>query len=302
MLRTKFTLLLLLTLAYSFSQSDDVAIKPLKINTKLNHYGAQVAGDKIYFSHHLTTKRGRPIKDKYDGFIYTTYEASLSEDGEIINEKPIEKTKLGQFNLSSVTFSKDRKYMYFTSNHVGEKGTNKRKGVDTYNLMIQRAEYVEGKGWTNFETLPFCNPDNNYAHPALSPDGSVLYFVSDFKGTKGKSDLFKVSVSNHKTYGEVTNLGESINSSRTEVFPFVSADNKLYFASDRRGGKGGLDIYVYDLESGDDEQVPVSLDEPINSMGNDFSFFINEDLTTGYFSSRRSKGEGGDDLYYFEKF
>ena len=113
------------------------------------------------------------------------------------------------------------------------------------------------------------------------------------------SDLYKVSVTDHKTYGEVTKLSETINSSRREIFPFVSADNKLYFSSDRRGGKGGLDIYSYDLNSSDSEQLPVSLDKPINSPGDDFSFFLNDDLTTGYISSRRLKGEGGDDLYYF---
>lgn len=298
-MKTKFTILLLLTLAYGFAQSEDVEVKKLEINTKLDHFAARVVGDKIFFSHNLTTKRGRAIKDKYDGFIYIMYEAPLSEDGEIKDEKPVVKTELGRFNMSSATFSKDGKYMYFTTNHI-DKGENKLKGIETYNLQIRRAEYVEGKGWTNFETLPFCDPDHNFAHPALSPDGSTLYFIADVKGTKGKSDLYKVSVSNHKTYGEITPLGETINSSRTEIFPFVSADNKLYFTSDRRGGKGGLDIYVYDLESGDEEQVPVSLDEPINSRGDDFSFFLNDDLTTGYLSSRRYRGEGGDDLYYFK--
>jgi hypothetical protein len=301
MLRTKFTILLLLTLTYGFSQSEDVEVKKLEINTKLDHFAARIVGDKIYFSHNLTTKRGRAIKDKYDGFIYVMYEAPLSEDGEIKDEKPVEKTELGRFNMSSATFSKDGKYMYFTTNHA-DTGTNKLKGEETYNLQIKRAEYVEGTGWTNFETLPFCDPNQNYAHPALSPDGSTLYFIADIEGTKGKSDLHKVSVSGHKSYGEVTSLGEKINSPRTEIFPFVSSDNKLYFTSNRRGGKGGLDIYVYDLESTDEDQVPVSLDEPINSRGDDFSFFLNEDLTTGYLSSRRSRGEGGDDLYYFEKF
>ena len=111
-----------------------------------------------------------------------------------------------------------------------------------------------------------------------------------------------MSVTDHKTYGEITSLGETFNSSRTEIFPFISADNKLYLTSNRRGGKGGLDIYVYDLNSEDAEQVPTSLNEPINSRGDDFSFFLNEELTSGYLSSRRSRGEGGDDLYYFEKF
>ncbi len=301
MFRTQFTLLFLLALSFGFSQEKGTEVKRLEINTKLDHFAARVCGDKIYFSHNLTSKRGRAIKDKYDSFLYIMYEASISEDGKIIDAKPIVKTELGRFNMSSSTLSRDCKYMYFTTNQT-DKGSNKLKGVETYNLEIKRAEYVEGIGWTNFEALPFSNPNNNFAHPALSPDGSTLYFISDIKGTKGKSDLYKVSVSDHKTYGEVTRLSDSINSSRREIFPFVSADNKLYFTSDRRGGIGGLDIYSFDLESSDEEQKPVCLEGPINTRGDDFSFFLNDDLTTGYLSSRRTRGEGGDDLYYFSKF
>lgn len=303
MCTTKFTRLLfaLMFSMYGFSQNEAVTVKKLKINTKLNHFSARVVGDNVFFSHNLTTKRGRAIKDKFDGSIYTMYYAPLREDGEIVNEEPIKKTELGRFNMSSASFSKDGRFMYFTTNQVG-KGTNKLKGVDTYNLQIQRAEFIEGKGWTNFKALPFCTPDNNFAHPALSPDGNTLYFISDIKGTKGKSDIYKVSVTDHKIYGEVAKLDEIVNSSRTEIFPFVSADNKLYFTSNRRGGKGGLDIYVYDLNANDLAQEPKSLEVPINSKGDDFSFFINDDLTSGYLSSRRLKGEGGDDLYYFENF
>lgn len=283
------------------AQSNTIEVRQLSLNSELDHFAARVVGNKVFYSHNLTTKRGRPIKDKYAGFVYGIYEGELNSEGEIINGKPIVKTELGQFNMSAATYSKDGRFMYFTSNQTG-KGANKLKGIDTYNLLIRRAEYVEGKGWTNFETLPFCKPNNNFAHPALSPDGNTLYFISDIRGTKGKSDLYKVTVTNHQTYGEVTKLSEVINSSRTEIFPFVSSDNVLYFTSNRRYGKGGLDIYSYDLNSKDPEQKPISLDAPINSPGDDFSFFLNEDLTSGYLSSRRLKGAGGDDLYYFTGF
>lgn len=301
-MKPQLTIVFLLVYTFCIAQNDEVEVINLSINSKLDHFAARQVGDLVYYSHNLTNKRGRPIKDKYSGFVYTMYTARSNEEGELVETKPIVKTELGPFNMSAATFSTDGKIMYFTSNHSG-KGTNKLKGITTYNLLIQRAEYVDGKGWTNFTTLPFCNPDNNFAHPALSPDGRTLYFIADIRGTKGKSDLYKVSVSaGHKTYGEVTKLSESINSSRTEIFPFVSKDNVLYFSSDRRGGKGGLDIYSFDLNANDEKRIPVSLNKPINSFGDDFSFFLNDDLSTGYLSSRRSKGQGGDDLYYFSKF
>lgn len=300
-MKTKFTLLLILILTYGFSQSEDIEIKKLKINNKLDHFAARVVGDKVYLSSNLLNRRGKPMTDNFSQKIYSIYEGKLSEDGEITNVEPIKKIEIGTFNMSIATYTKDGKYMYFTSNH-DKKAENKIKGYNTRNLLIRRAEYVDGKGWINFTTLPFCDPEHNYGHPALSPDGSTLYFFSDVKGTKGKSDLFKVSVSGHKTYGEIERLSDSINSPRSEGYPFVSADNKLYFTSNRRGGKGGLDIYCYNLNSDDAEQKPLCLEAPINTRGDDFSFFLNDDLSTGYISSRRTRGEGGDDLYYFEKF
>jgi len=299
MLKPKFTLLFLFVVTLGFSQ--EVEVTKLKINNKLDHFAARVVKDKVFFSSNLTTNSGRAILDKFAQNLFGIYEGTVDKDGEIVDAKLVKKREVGMSNMSVATYSKDGKYMYFTGNHT-EKGENKLKDKNTFNLLIQRAEYEEGKGWVNFTVLPFCDSDFNYLHPALSPDGSTLYFVSDIKGTKGKSDLYKVSVSNHETYGEITKLSEKINSSRTEIYPFISTDNKLYFSSDRRGGKGNLDIYVYDLESTDKDQLPMSLAEPINSKGHDFSFFLNDDLTTGYLSSRRLKGEGGDDLYYFSGF
>lgn len=303
MFKTKFTvnLLFLLSVSIVLSQSKDVKVKRLSINNKLDHFAARVSGDKVYFSANQTTRRGSAAKDKFSQYLFSIYEAPLSSDGEIRDAKPIERTEFGDFNMSVSTHSKDGKYIYFTTNNT-KKGENKFRDYDTYNLCIQRAEYEEGKGWTNFTTLEFCDPEYNYGHPALSPDESTLYFFADVEGTKGKSDLYTVSVSDHRTYGEVTRLNDSINSPRSEGYPFVSADNKLYFSSDRRGGKGGLDIYSYDLDSKFENETPVSLDFPINDRGDDFSFYLNDDLTTGYLSSRRLRGEGGDDLFYFTGF
>lgn len=292
-------LIFLLGMTFSFSQNTEV--RNLKINNELDHFSASVVGNKVFFSTTLTNKRGRPLTDKYKGFIYNLYEGSFDFQGEITNVKSIEKTKLGEFNISAATFSKDGKYVYFTTNTI-DVGENKSKDFKTYNLQLQRAEFEEGKGWTNFTVLPFCELDFSYAHPALSPDGNTLYFVSNIEGAKGKSDIFKVSVSNHKSYGEPQILSETINSPRTEIFPYISPDNKLYFSSNRRGGVGGFDIYSYDLNATEEGQIPLVLPEPINSRGEDFSFFLNEDLKSGYLTSRRLRGEGSDDLYYFTNF
>ncbi|RZN80285.1 MAG: hypothetical protein EVB11_11730 [Winogradskyella sp.] len=297
----KITLVYILILFSTLSFSQEIKIKNIKLNSKLDHFSAMMNNGKVYFSRNLTNKRGKPIKSKSNTFIYTLIKANVDTQGEISNMEPIKKTKLGRYNISVSTFSKDGRYMYFTTNS-DDAGENRRRDYKTFNLQIHRAEYVQGKGWTNFSSLPFCNKDYSYAHPTLSPDGNTLYFVSNMKDTKGRTDIFKVSVFAHKTYGEPVRLSDNINSPRTELYPFVSNDNKIYFSSNRRGGVGGYDIYSYDLNNTDEKVIPEVLPEPINSIGEDFSFFLMDDGKRGFLTSRRSKGKGNDDIYYFTGF
>ncbi len=281
--------------------AQDVKVKQLKINSELDHFAATVVGkDKVFLSRNLTTKRGRPIRDRFDGFVYNLFEGKLTDDGEIVNISPVKRTREGRFNMSVATFTKDGKYAYFTTNNLAV-GDNKMKDFKTYHLQIQRAEFSNGQ-WTNFTTLPFCTLDHSCGHPALSPDGKTLYFVAKIEGTKGKTDIYKVSINNHKTYSEPVRLAEHINSPRSEVYPFVSNDNVLYFSSNRRGGVGGFDIYSYDLNTTSPDAVPVALPRPINSRGEEFSFFLMDDLSSGFLTSRRGGTKGRDDLYYFTGF
>ncbi|MEM9680277.1 MAG: hypothetical protein AAF901_08125 [Bacteroidota bacterium] len=285
-------------LCFTYLTAQEYKVKSLDINNKLDHHAPVMVGDTIYFSCNLTDKRGQPILDKYSEKVFGLYKASTTSDGEIEDPEVIKKTERRKFNMTGATFSKDGKYMYFTSNNY-HLGNNKSERHKMYNLVIRRAEYDDDKGWTNFTTLPFCDTDYNYGHPALSADDSTLYFVSNMEGTKGKSDLYRVIVKRHQTYGEIERLNKYINSPRTELFPFVSSDNVLYFASNREGGYGALDIYKYDLSKAGASTEPELLPEPINSKGNDFSFCIFDDSKRGYFASRRRRGKGGDDLFYF---
>src|SRR5690554_1322438 len=85
----------------------------------------------------------------------------------------------------------------------------------------------------------------NVMHPAIKD--STLYFSSDMKGGYGGMDLYKV-VFDSKGYGEIINLGAGINTAANEVYPAISGDT-LFFASDRKEGFGGLDIYKSSLNN-----------------------------------------------------
>ncbi|MFD1064225.1 hypothetical protein ACFQ1Q_13295 [Winogradskyella litorisediminis] len=287
-------------LAFSVS-AQNLKVKNVKINNGLNHFAPVMSNGKIYFSQNKLNHRGKPIKTRMNTYVYTLNKANVDTQGEISNVEPVSRTKLGFTNMSVATFTKDGRYMYFTTNS-DEIGENRRKEYNTFNLQIHRAEYVEGKGWTNEIELPFLDKEYSFAHPTLSPDEKTLYFVSNYKGAKGRTDIFKVSIFGHKNYGDPERLGDEINSTRTELFPFVSHENKMYFSSNRDGGNGGYDIYSFDLENTDTSQKPVLLPEPINSIGEDFSFYLMEDCNRGFFTSRRRGGKGDDDIYFFTGF
>ena len=84
--------------------------------------------------------------------------------------------------------------------------------------------------------MPFNSDDFNCAHPALSVDEKFLYFSSNMPGSFGQSDLYKVEILADGQYGLSQNLGSQINTEGRETFPFLSANNELYFASDGHRG------------------------------------------------------------------
>jgi hypothetical protein len=189
--------------------------------------------------------------------------------------------------------------MYVTTNEE-KRGDVYKHDTKTRNLRIERGEYVEGKGYSNFKPLSFCDPNYSYAHPAVSPNGNYLYFTSNIPSAKGPTDIFRIKIEGDNKFGDPENLGDFINSPRKEMFPTVTNDNILYFSSDRARGIGGLDIYKCIIDEDGKIGTPVLMPEPINSRGDDICFVLNKNGKEGYFTSNRAKGKGEDDIYYFE--
>lgn len=138
-----------------------------------------------------------------------------------------------------------------------------------------------------------------YAHPAISPDGRYLYFVSDMPGGFGGLDLWRVETGAHGM-GGVENLGPSVNTAGNEMFPTFRPSGELYFSSDGRGGMGGLDLYRAREDTLKHTWTVVHLPSPVNSNGDDFSMTFEGLHNRGYFSSNRSTGgRGWDKLFEF---
>ena len=267
----------------------------LNINTKKSEYGTAFYGDNIVYA---TSKSGflkRRSEWTGDNF-YSLYEANTD------SLQASKKAKLNgintKFNESTAAFTKDGNTMYFTRNNFinNEIKTN---GDQTVLLKIFKATKDKHGKWGNVQEMPFNSNIHSVAHPALSPDGKYIYFSSDMKGTLGSSDIYRAKILKNG-YGKPENLGELINTSGRESFPFLSDDNILYYSSDGFPGLGGLDIYAVKLdEEGNPITKPVNIGRPANSAEDDFCYVINSKTKIGYLTSNRPEGKGSDDIYSF---
>ena len=139
---------------------------------------------------------------------------------------------------------------------------------------------------------------SSYAHPAVSPDGEWLYFVSDMPGGKGGLDLWRARLTS-SGLGGAENLGEPINTPGDEMFPTFRPNGDLYFSSDGHEGMGGLDIYVATVDPETGRYTLNHPGYPLNSEGDDFGMTFEGRRNSGFFSSNRGDARGRDHLYSF---
>ena len=268
-------------------------IHKTSINTSNSEFGIAMLNSQVVFA---STKNNSELYDWNKQPYLDLFIADLDNHGEIINPTPFPKTINTKMHESNAIFTKDGKTMYFTRNNFinGKKGSDKNKVT---HLKIYKAELVNNE-WTNITELPFNSDNYSVEHPALSYNEKQLYFASDMPGSIGSFDLFVVDIYNDGIFSTPKNLGTTINTNQREQFPFISEMNNLYFASDGHFGLGGLDIFKSEIRNGNFSE-PKNLSDIINSSLDDFSFIINEEKETGYFSSNRKGGEGDDDIYRF---
>jgi Tol biopolymer transport system component len=136
--------------------------------------------------------------------------------------------------------------------------------------------------------------------PSITADGLSLYFVSDRPGGSGGPDIWVAT--RHTTaepFSVVTNLGSVVNSSSTESSPNISSDGlALFFASDRSGTEGVMDLWVtMRLTTTSPFGRPINLGPTVNSPADDAGPDLAPDGSTLYFMSRRPGGQGYFDLW-----
>jgi outer membrane protein OmpA-like peptidoglycan-associated protein len=208
------------------------------------------------------------------------------------------------FNEGSPFLAPDGETLYFTATGAKIKeGEIRKSGIKetstdgVSNLRLYGSKLANGKFTGVFE-LPFNDKNFNYIHPTVSADGNTLYFASDMPGGYGGLDIYKVTRNTDGTWTTPINLGEKVNTTEQEGFPFLVND-KLYFASKGHVGFGGYDIFVTTIGNNFTLSNPQNMGKPFNTSKDDMAFVLDKDGTTGYLSSNRDSENGMDKVYYF---
>ncbi|SDL61897.1 WD40-like Beta Propeller Repeat [Catalinimonas alkaloidigena] len=142
-------------------------------------------------------------------------------------------------------------------------------------------------GWSEAEPFTDINSPYNEGSAVLSPDGANLYFVRcESREGYGDCDIFVADRQEDGSYGNIRNLGPSVNSQGWDSQPALShSGDTLYFASDRLGGFGLSDIYYTVRKRGGLWSPARNLGPVINTRNSEVSPFIHHKHNVLYFSS-----------------
>lgn len=225
------------------------------------------------------------------------YYIEPKSDGFWTRPKPFSKTINSNLHESAFAFDTTRTQIYFTTNREYGK-SNILDSKKPLTLKIYKANLENGK-WDNFEAFTFNSDTYNVAHPSISADGKKLFFTSDMPGGYGGTDIY-LCYWHQGQWSKPVNLGKQVNTKSNETFPFIASDEKLYFSSEGRKGFGKMDIYYSEFINSEWKNVR-NLGIPINSEGDDYSFYLDPVSLQGYFTSNRA-GNQNDKLFKFRWF
>ena len=262
-------------------------------NSRRADYSPMLCGDEhdqLFFSSTRNEAQGDEISGITGTKAGDIFYSQKDDKGKWGKPQTIESGLNTPFDEGACCFSPDQRVMYFTQ-CVSDPSYPRYATIMTSN----RSDAAWGKG-TKVELTR--DTLSSYAHPAVSPDGEWLYFVSDMPGGEGGLDIWRVRLT-AAGLGGVENIGKPVNTEGDEMFPTFRPNGDLYFSSNGHPGMGGLDIYI--AKVGNDRKYQLEHPGyPLNSQGDDFGMTFEGPHNRGFFSSNRGDGRGLDHIYSFE--
>lgn len=245
-------------------------------------------GTVIYFS----STRDDAMGDELNGISgmksSDIFKVSQDENGKWQKPEKIEGGPNSEYEDGACSFSADFTTMYFTR---CETDPQLPRPATIMTSARSDASWGQASAATDASDTLY-----SYAHPAISPDGKWIYFVSDMDGGYGGKDIWRIPVGGRFIGAE--NLGPDINTAGNEMFPSFRENGDLYFSSDGWPGMGGLDIFCA-TQTSDTTWTISNMKYPVNSYADDFGITFQGAYTRGFFSSNRNDGRGRDHIFSF---
>ena len=272
-------------------------------NSRRADYSPMLSGEEnnqLFF----TSTRNQARGDEYSGITGTKngdiFVSTKDDKGKWQKPEVIDSELNTDFDEGVCSFSPDGRTMYLTQCKTDP-------DFPRYAAIVTSSR--SDAAWSKANELKLTRDTlSAYAHPAVSPDGQWLYFVSDMPGGMGGYDIWRVRLTTSGT-GGVENLGAPVNTPGDELFPTFRPNGDLYFSSNGHEGMGGLDIYiakVVDNVSANDSLAHRTSGYtvthpgfPLNSQGDDFGMTFEGLKNQGYFASNRGDAKGWDHIYSF---
>lgn len=262
------------------------------LNSRDNDYSPVYASRKSDVLIFSSSREG--AKGKEDGVMglipEDLFEAKISKKGTWGAPTPLGDEVNTKESEGAAAMNKRFNIMYFTRCSQDKKS---KVGCQIYEVKKQ------GQKWAEPVKIALAPDSCVVGHPTISNDGNYMIFSSNMPGGKGGMDLWMAKYDKKKkTFADPVNL-KDLNTEFNETYPYLRADDKLYFSSDRIEGMGGLDIYRAAFISEGKWDKPVNMRYPINSEGDDFAIVFEGNDEKGLFTSNRKGGRGKDDIYSF---
>lgn len=262
-------------------------------NSRRADYSPMLLGDESDMLF-ITSTRNQSKGDEISGITGAKYaDMFVSRKGEDKKWKQVEEIDSEintDYDEGVCCFSPDGKTMYFTR-------CSSDPDYPRYAEIWESAR--SDASWSSPKKCEISKDTlSSYAHPAVSPDGEWLYFVSDMPGGEGGFDIWRTRIVS-SGFGGVENLGRPINTSGDEMFPTFKPTGELYFSSDGHPGMGGLDI----LKATNDSVrgwIVENQQFPLNSSADDFGMTFEGLHNRGFFCSSRNDGKGWEYIFSFE--
>jgi Tol biopolymer transport system component len=266
------------------------------VNSNYAEYGPILAdsGNVLYFTARKSDTKGRTMNEDDQDYFEDIYMAEWNEQ---INDwdSVTNALKWNTKGFDALTFvSRDGKYALMTINNeaLAEKTT---ASSDIFELTLSNST---GK-WGSPKAIESKSINSSYydGSATMTSDRKTMYFVSDRKGDKKSTELYRVQKIGSE-WGKAEALPDYINTKGRETTPFITPDGKyLFFSSDGLAGMGGLDIYVSEIKAGVFGQ-PVNLGSRVNSYTDDSHFSYYPEFKKGFVASINTKNEKANyDLY-----